>query len=120
MVSHPRLRLGLAACLLAVGLWGAMVAPVAAQDTDTEAFDENETEGTVDAVRYQLWGVAAITGALLVVYIWHTDPARRQRVADRRRADNELADVLALEDQFVLPSEFAGELDELPDDPDAD
>ena len=117
MSSHPRLRRCLAACVLAFGVWLAVVAPAAAQDTDdADAFDENETEGTVDSVRYQLWAVAGVTGALLVVYIWHTDPERRQRVADRRQADREHADALALEDQFLLPADFDGDLEPLAGD----
>lgn len=84
----------------------ATATTVVAQDTDAEAFDENETEGTVDSVRYQLWAVAGVTGALLVVYVWHTDPSRRKRVFDRRQADREHAEALALEDQFVLPADL--------------
>lgn len=72
-------------------------------------FDANETESTIDAIRYQLWGIAGVTGALLVVYVWHTDPARRQRVADRRRSERELATATALEDMFVLPGEIDDE-----------
>jgi hypothetical protein len=87
--------------------------PVAAQvdgiDAENDVFDANETESTIDAIRYQLWGIAGITGALLVVYIWHTDPARRQRVADRRRSEGERAAATALEDMFVLPGEIDDE-----------
>ena len=114
MSSHPRLRHRLAACVLACSAWLAVAVPATAQDTDDDVFDENETEGTVDSVRYQLWAVAGVTGALLVVYIWHTDPARRQRVADRRQADRDYADALALEDQFLLPADFDGDLEPLP------
>ena len=102
--------------LFVVGVLG-FGSPVAAQvdgiDAENDVFDANETESTIDAIRYQLWGIAGITGALLVVYIWHTDPARRQRVADRRRSERERAAATALEDLFVL----AGEIDvELPAD----
>ncbi len=72
-------------------------------------FDANETESTIDAIRYQLWGLAGVTGALLVVYVWHTDPARRQRVADRRQSEREHAAAAALEDMFVLPGEIEDE-----------
>lgn len=100
-----RVRLLIAACTLVWGLgFVAVAAPVGAQDDDT--FDENETESTIDSIRYQLWGIAAVSGVLLVVYIWHTDPARRQRVAERRRSDREHADAMALEDEFVLPEAF--------------
>ena len=87
--------------------------PVAAQvdgiDAENDVFDANETESTIDAIRYQLWGIAGITGALLVVYVWHTDPARRQRVADRRQSEREHAAAAALEDMFVLPGEIEDE-----------
>lgn len=106
MSGHPRLRRLLAACALACSVLLATATTVVAQDTDAEAFDENETEGTVDSVRYQLWAVAGVTGALLVVYVWHTDPSRRKRVFDRRQADREHAEALALEDQFVLPADL--------------
>ena len=91
----------------------ALASPAAASDVaaspvpsqEDEAFDANETEGTIERVRYQLLGIAAVTGALLVGYIWHTDPERRQRVATRRRDDRERAAMAALDDTFVLPVE---------------
>lgn len=102
----------LLAALFVVGVLG-FGSPVAAQvdgiDAENDVFDANETESTIDAIRYQLWGIAGITGALLVVYIWHTDPARRQRVADRRRSERERAAATALEDMFVLPGEIDDE-----------
>jgi hypothetical protein len=84
---------------------GAAGATPATLGQDAEAFDANETEGTIDRVRYQLLGVAAITGVLLVGYLWHTDPQRRLRVAHRRREDREREAVAALEDEFVLPAD---------------
>ena len=98
--------------LFVVGVLG-FGSPVAAQvdgiDAENDVFDANETESTIDAIRYQLWGIAGITGALLVVYVWHTDPARRQRVADRRQSEREHAAAAALEDMFVLPGEIEDE-----------
>ena len=91
------------ACALTVSAPAGATAGIAQQGD--EAFDANETEGTIERVRYQLLGVAAITGALLVGYIWHTDPQRRLRVATRRRENRERAAIVALEDEFVLPSE---------------
>ena len=112
---HP-VRSLLVAVVLVVSLLG-VGAPGAAQvesdGAEDEVFDANETESTIDAIRYQLWGIAGITGVLLVLYVWHTDPARRQRVADRRQSKRELAAATALEDMFVLP----GEIDEQPADP---
>lgn len=102
-----RVRLLIAAAVLVSGLGVSAATPAFAQDD--EVFDENETQGTVESIRLQLWGIAAVTGGLLVVYIWHTDPARRQRVADRRRADREFADALHLEDEFVLPVDVEDE-----------
>jgi hypothetical protein len=103
--------------LFVVGVLG-FGSPVAAQvdgiDAENDVFDANETESTIDAIRYQLWGIAGITGVLLVLYVWHTDPARRQRVADRRQSKRELAAATALEDMFVLPGEID---DEQPADP---
>ena len=91
------------ACALMVSAPAGATAGIAQQDD--EAFDANETEGTIERVRYQLLGVAAVTGALLVGYIWHTDPQRRLRVATRRRENRERAAIVALEDEFVLASE---------------
>lgn len=107
---HPVRSLLVALFVVSVLGFGS---PVAAQvdgiDAENDVFDANETESTIDAIRYQLWGIAGITGALLVVYIWHTDPARRQRVADRRRSERERAAATALEDMFVLPGEIDDE-----------
>ena len=107
---HPVRSLFVALFVVSVLGFGS---PVAAQvdgiDAENDVFDANETESTIDAIRYQLWGIAGITGALLVVYIWHTDPARRQRVADRRRSERERAAATALEDMFVLPGEIDDE-----------
>jgi hypothetical protein len=92
-----------------LGFGSPVVAQVDGNAAENDVFDANETESTIDAIRYQLWGIAGITGALLVVYIWHTDPARRQRVADRRRSERERAAATALEDMFVLPGEIDDE-----------
>lgn len=92
-----------------LGFGSSVAAQVDGIDAENDVFDANETESTIDAIRYQLWGIAGITGALLVVYIWHTDPARRQRVADRRRSERERAAATALEDMFVLPGEIDDE-----------
>lgn len=70
---------------------------------DDGVFDANETQGTIERVRYQLLGIAAVAGALLVGYIWHTDPQRRLRVATRRRDARERAAIEALDDEFMLP-----------------
>ena len=95
------------AAVLGFGPAPASSAFAPSQDLETdEGFDGNETEGTIDRVRLQLLGVAAITGALLVVYIWHTDPERRRRVALRRRDRRERAALQAFDGEFVLPSDL--------------
>ena len=108
---HP-VRPLLVAVILFVSVLG-VGPPVAAQvdgnDAEDVVFDTNETESTIDAIRQYLWGIAGITCALFVVYVWHTDPARRQRVADRRQSERELAAATALEDMFVLPGELDDE-----------
>lgn len=94
----------LVALAIASSVLVGAVAPVAAvAQADTEVFDEDETESTIDRVRTQLLVIAAVTGALLVVYIWHTDPQRRLRVATRRRDARERAAVAALDESFLLP-----------------
>ena len=112
MSGLHRVRSLLVATVLVVSVLGAG-APVAAQvdsnGAEDDVFDANETKSTIDAIRYQLWGIAGVTGALLVVYVWHTDPARRQRVADRRRSERERATATALEDMFLLPGEIDDE-----------
>ena len=95
------------AAVLGFGPASASSAFAPSQDLEAdEGFDGNETEGTIDRVRLQLLGVAAITGALLVVYIWHTDPERRRRVALRRRDRRERAALQAFDGEFVLPSDL--------------
>ena len=66
----------LAGWTLSAGVATAAHAPV----QDDEVFDENETQGTIDRVRYQLLAIAGVTGVLLVLYVWHTDPQRRAPV----------------------------------------
>ena len=91
----------------------AVSIPAGAQDdpsgdpaVEVEAFDENESEATVEWVTRSLVGIAAGTGLLLVGYIWHTSPRRRLRVATRRREDREVSRRVGLEDEFVLPVEI--------------
>ena len=123
MSGHRSPRPRALAVALALGvlvLAGPAAATTPNQDPEgdvevDEGFDENETEGTIDRVRLQLLAIAAVTGGLLVVYIWHTDPQRRQRVADRRRDDREREGLVALDDEFVLPGDLDDESDDAPD-----
>ena len=97
-----------------LALLGAFVATanpgIAAATTHAQIsgdeFDSNEAQGTVDAVRRALVGVAIGTGVMLVLYIWHTDPRRRFEVAGRRRERQEAKQRIGLEDEFVLPGEI--------------
>jgi hypothetical protein len=45
---------------------------------------DDDTSATVREIRRNLILVAAATAAGLVVYVWHTSPARRVRVATAR------------------------------------
>lgn len=45
---------------------------------------DDDTSATVRDIRRNLILVAAATAAGLVVYVWHTSPSRRVRVATRR------------------------------------
>jgi hypothetical protein len=83
----------------------AAAAPNLAQDSGDE-FDADEAQGTVDTVRRALIGIAIGTGAMLVLYIWHTDPRRRFEVATRRRERREAEQRFGLEDEFVLPADI--------------
>ncbi len=89
-------------------------------DEVIDAFDENESEATIEWVTRSLVGIAGGTGFLLVVYLWHTNPSHRLRVATRRRERREATTRLGLEDEFVLPAEVDEEIaidDEGPAEP---
>ncbi len=80
---------------IALGLLGAaLLVPVAAVAQDSvdadsavlgSEFDTRMTEGTIERVSNTLLIIAASTGFMLVLYIGHTSPRRRVRVANRRR-----------------------------------
>lgn len=59
-------------------------------DDDEEAQPESgvvrddDTSDTVARIRRDLIAIAALTAVGLVVYVWHTSPARRVRVAAGR------------------------------------
>jgi len=88
----------LAAALVALGPVPAMASPVAVQDGDPTgsvdseslpAGDENDFDGrsTQDTVRLVVGSLIAIavgTAVMMVVFVWHTSPRRRLRVATRR------------------------------------
>lgn len=73
---------------------------------ESSEFFVDGTETTVDRVRTSLFVIAAVTGGLLVVYIWHTNPRRRMAAAVRRREARELAALDSLDEAFVLPAEL--------------
>ncbi len=121
-----RLVVLLAPVVLVVSLGAG--APAAAQpaqssdegevvDTSTEIFDENESEATIRWVTRALVGIAAGTGFLLVIYIWHTNPRRRLRVATRRRERRESNRRQGLEDEFLLPHEMPEDAEQAVESP---
>jgi hypothetical protein len=58
--------------------------PSAVVDTADDAFDGRSTRDTVRFVVGALVAIAGVTAVALLVFVWHTSPSRRQRVADRR------------------------------------
>jgi hypothetical protein len=93
-----RIRVGVAAIVMATGLFFA--APVAAQGEpddpavtvledeeslpETQIILDEDTSAIVQRIRRELIVVAVAMAAGLVVFIWHTSPSRRLRVATRR------------------------------------
>jgi hypothetical protein len=72
------------ALFLMVTWWWLVVSPAAAQEED--AYDGRSTDETVRFVVGGLIAIALATAVLMLVFIWHTSPRRRQRVASRRGA----------------------------------
>lgn len=98
-----------AAALLALMLCVASAPAVSATtpaQADDETFTADDAAGDIERIRTSLFAIAAVTGGLLVVYIWHTNPRRRMEVAVRRRAAREIADLESLDDTFVLPADL--------------
>lgn len=103
---HRRVGLVLVCCVLLVGgSAGVSSAQVVsgAQDADDpgpsvdseggdpasdeeEPFDGRSTDDTVRLVVGALIGIAAATALMMFMFIWHTSPRRRLRVATRRAA----------------------------------
>lgn len=83
-------------------------------EADEEEFDGRSTEDTVRFVVGTLVGIAAVTTVMMLVFIWHTSPRRRLRVATRR-ADRERERSLAEVDDEgagVTLDELLGEREE--------
>ena len=88
------LTVALAAGLAVLAPGPAMAMPIAVQDDPVEAdgqpdaiddeFDGRSTRDTVRLVVGSLIGIAAGTAVMMVVFVWHTSPRRRLRVATRR------------------------------------
>ena len=108
------MRRALAALFITSMLFvGAAVAPAAAQSEDPDAeFTADETAGDIERIRTALYVIAAVTGGLLVIYVWHTNPRRRMDVAVRRRAAREQEQLDSLDDAFVLPGDVASEVED--------
>jgi len=66
---------------LTAAWWWVTAAPVVAQD---ESYDGRSTDDTVRLVVGGLVAIAVGTAVLTLVYLWHTSPRRRHRVAARR------------------------------------
>lgn len=86
-------------------LVGTVTTLLLADPARAQEFDGRTTEGTIDRVSNTLVGIAIGIGVMLVIYIWHTNPHRRVRVATRRRDRKEQLLQAELEDEFVLPTE---------------
>ena len=61
-------------------------------DTDPDSDPDRrlvgrESRERVDAVVIALWTIAVVMTVLLAVFLWHTSPRRRQRLADSRSAE---------------------------------
>ena len=108
------MRRALAALFITSMLFvGAAVAPAAAQSEDPDAeFTADATAGDIERIRTALYVIAAVTGGLLVIYVWHTNPRRRMDVAVRRRAAREQEQLDSLDDAFVLPGDVASEVED--------
>lgn len=108
------MRRALVVLLLTTVLVTAFVAaPVAALGQDAnEEFTADETAGDIERIQSSLYVIAALTGGLLVIYIWHTNPRRRMDVAVRRQLAREQDQLDSLDDAFVLP----GDVNDLGDD----
>ncbi|MGB1506477.1 MAG: hypothetical protein ACPHDT_13435 [Acidimicrobiales bacterium] len=101
------MRRGFAALLLVgAAFMVVMVAPVEAfVEHGQEGFTADETASDIERIRNSLYIVAAVTGGLLVIYIWHTNPRRRMDVAIRRRTVREQNQMDSLDDTFALPGD---------------
>ena len=88
MSTRTRATASVAAGLVSV----LILAPAAAASDATAEYDGRSTEDAVRLVVGSLVGIAAVTAALLVAYVWHTSPRRRARVA-ARRVDPDVDDV---------------------------
>ena len=75
---------------------------------ESEVVIDNETSDTVRRIRRELVAAGIVVSVALLVYIWHTSPRRRLRIAARR-----LDDVAAARDE---PGGDAGEIDGEPGD----
>lgn len=60
---------------------------------ESEIVRDDETSDTIQGIRRNLIVVAIVTAAALVLYLWHTSPSRRFRIAAARvRADRRVED----------------------------
>jgi hypothetical protein len=100
---------------------------VSTAQSDTETDPESGTERRlvgresserVDAVVIALWSIAAGMAVMLVLFLWHTSPRRRLRLARRRSV--ELYDGEADLAEGAADSESADDAEDAVEDPDAE
>jgi hypothetical protein len=70
--------------LALVVVWLAVVGSSVAGAAGEEIYDGRSTDDTVRMVVGGLLAIAAVTAVLTLVYIWHTSPRRRLRIARNR------------------------------------
>ena len=90
------------------------VVSTAQSDTETDPQDgtgrrlvDRESSERVDAVVIALWSIAAAMTVMLGIFLWHTSPRRRLRLA--RRRSTELYEAEGEESEEPAEDESAGE-----------
>ena len=73
--------------LALVGVWLVVFGSSVAGAVGEEQYDGRSTDDTVRMVVAGLLAIAAVTAVLMLVYVWHTSPRRRLRIARSRSSD---------------------------------
>ncbi len=74
------------ALALVIG-WVAVLGSSVAAAAGEETYDGRGTDDTVRMVVGGLIAIAAVTAVLTLVYVWHTSPRRRLRIARGRSSE---------------------------------